>query len=373
MSKTIINLVSAETIPNVLFIKENSDADEIIFISTERMEKQNKTEAIIAGADVNIPYKLLITSPDEPEKLEKDLNRLDLDYSNDILVNLTGGTKIMAIIVYQFFSRRGTRIYYQPIGKSYFERIFPYPVEKLQIEYKLNVQEYLRSYNVSIVSKAGRPEFSYEQCIHMFDTISKKNKEELFILREFRNNTRIQKLLKSKKKINIEEKYCKEAFDSLNTKNKTEENLHSICKEFCDTYPEITKTQLNWLLGGWLEELFWYALRKNHQLEDDYLEMNCQIVKENVKNEIDILVVKENKLHLFECKTGMKVKVGDIINETIYKVTSIKSKFGINAATWLITLEEGLKEHHLARAKESRLEIVRREELQHILNGDSIL
>ena len=48
-NKVIVTIVSEQTVPNVLFIKEFSAADKYIFVSTEKMESptRNTTEKII--------------------------------------------------------------------------------------------------------------------------------------------------------------------------------------------------------------------------------------------------------------------------------------------------------------------------------------
>ena len=45
--KVLISIVSDQTIPNVLFIKDFKEMDEYVFLSTEKMEQQKKTEKII--------------------------------------------------------------------------------------------------------------------------------------------------------------------------------------------------------------------------------------------------------------------------------------------------------------------------------------
>ncbi len=46
MNKIIVSLVSDQTIPNIIFIKSNHDVAKLVFISTEKMESNKKTEWI---------------------------------------------------------------------------------------------------------------------------------------------------------------------------------------------------------------------------------------------------------------------------------------------------------------------------------------
>ena len=52
MGKTIVSLVSDQTIPNVMFIKAIGDAERLVFITAKGMEKKEKTNAILRSVGV---------------------------------------------------------------------------------------------------------------------------------------------------------------------------------------------------------------------------------------------------------------------------------------------------------------------------------
>ena len=51
--KILISIVSDQTIPNILFIREVKEVDRYIFISTKKMEGKNKTKHIIDAAGIS--------------------------------------------------------------------------------------------------------------------------------------------------------------------------------------------------------------------------------------------------------------------------------------------------------------------------------
>lgn len=58
--KTLLSLTSVQTLPNVLFAKEQSDWDRYVFISTELMEKQSVSQD---SPNENKPSLVITQSP----------------------------------------------------------------------------------------------------------------------------------------------------------------------------------------------------------------------------------------------------------------------------------------------------------------------
>jgi hypothetical protein len=82
--------------------------------------------------------------------------------------------------------------------------------------------------------------------------------------------------------------------------------------------------------------------------------------KGNDNNELDVLYIKDNRLNVIECKSFLDGREGDkILNDALYKLQAImKSKFGLNAASYLYTQSIIEKESVINRANEFGIKII---------------
>ncbi|QXP83824.1 Card1-like endonuclease domain-containing protein [Methylococcus sp. Mc7] len=93
------------------------------------------------------------------------------------------------------------------------------------------------------------------------------------------------------------------------------------------------------LHGGWLEELAWHTLQDNGAY-DARLGVNGNWETGiNSKNEFDVLATQGNQLLFVECKTLRHLEEND--NDLAYKVDSLgQDARGLFGATWLVTARE---------------------------------
>ncbi|MDT0602343.1 Card1-like endonuclease domain-containing protein [Thalassotalea castellviae] len=113
--------------------------------------------------------------------------------------------------------------------------------------------------------------------------------------------------------------------------------------------------------GGWLEEITFSYIRSLSseipELQDDghSLEIERSINGKTIKNELDVVALVNNKLHVIECKTK-KFKNGDGSN-MLYKIDSLAERLGgLKCKAALVTFYP-LNKSELARAKELNVEI----------------
>lgn len=117
----IVFLVSNQTVPNAQFAKwyrgEHPDLDaDLLFVSTAEMEKRRKSALIRDVLDMSdFPYDSYGTVEVDENSMVDMKNRLKEICSQDgngfdvsnyarIVLNMTGGTKIMSLAAFQFFS-----------------------------------------------------------------------------------------------------------------------------------------------------------------------------------------------------------------------------------------------------------------------------
>lgn len=92
--------------------------------------------------------KIIVVSEDSlPDAQQKLLNE-NFSREDKYIVNLTGGTKIMSIAVFQHFYKFNADCYYVPIATNKIENVRT--GENLPINYRVNIAEYLSLYGLYI-------------------------------------------------------------------------------------------------------------------------------------------------------------------------------------------------------------------------------
>jgi hypothetical protein len=109
------------------------------------------------------------------------------------------------------------------------------------------------------------------------------------------------------------------------------------------------------LHGGWLEEFAWHVLKDNGAFDVRLGVTGAWESGRNSKNEFDVLATQGNQLLFIECKTLRHREESD--TSLAYKVDSLgQDARGLFGATWLITAREPSPALH-ERAKQAHIRI----------------
>ncbi len=362
--RILVSLVSEQAIPTVLFIKEylldNPGKYELLFLSTDKMESNNATDNI--NNALSLSCKNAISSTvvkviphDNFDKISRILeNEILLTKDRTYIVNLTGGTKIMSIAVFKYFSaidsKSTVEMYYLSIGKNNYTQLFPKAVNR-NLTFRLSVKEYLVSYGIKFSSNSsfvGTYDDSKYFAEHIrnnyFDIISK--------LVEFQNVQYIRKQFRKKKVIDIRSPKVSEYLE----KESIDPDLfEKLLEELNFNAEMLLRSQLRYITGGWFEEFIYYKIKEKQNIPDDSILINVEYEgKEDshlANNELDIVYVNSrNGLVIVECKTAISDKE-KIMTNTLYKMAALRDDFGLQARSYLYTMSEIDKESDLARAR----------------------
>ena len=352
-NKVIVTIVSEQTVPNVLFIKEFSAADKYIFVSTEKMESptRNTTEKIIDAAGIaKSKIKTIVVIEDSLLDIDtKLIEQLDIEDDDNVLVNITGGTKIMSLGVYNYFSRNGAAdIYYIPIGKNEIRQVFPLRKNRIKsLEFRINLLDYLKAYGVQVqpVSYSSKNTFlkPVEQTSALFKSFITNRSELYYNAEEIRiNNFRGKKIEKNNEAQN---KIFESALVFSN---------YGVVFDSSDT---ISKGETKYLTGEWFEEFVYPIIKRTLNKNDDEIGMGVQLIKGDTPNEYDIVFTHNNSLYVIECKTDIadneEGKISYLFTNTLYKAATLKKEFGLWVNYFLFALNDfsDLKEEQKSRAK----------------------
>jgi hypothetical protein len=328
MNNVLVSLVSEQTVPNVLFIREKKeeigeDAIEYLFISTEEMERICKTDDINKGSHIEnsgaITIRVVEDSIRDTESKLEEFAKEKLSDTDNIIVNLTCGTKIMSIAAYEFFKKwEKSTIYYLPKGKNIYKQISPSIINnEMRLNFRISLKDYLCSYGIKIENKdlksLQKPKEYTESLFKRFieDQIDSKVIDDL---RKSRDDNRA----------------------------KLDANMSNFIKNIqFETEKEsyLKRNEICYLTGGWFEEYVYNLIRENIQLDDDKIGLNVHISRARTQNEFDVMFVHENTLYVIECKTGLREDQRDLMDDTLYKLSALRKDFGLTVRSYLFTLE----------------------------------
>lgn len=370
----LISLISDQAIPNIQMIKEVRSKYEncdYLMITTNVMEKKGVSDNILKACNIIENVRKIEVSCDSYVDIKKLIS--DLNYSDyeKIIVNITGGTKMMMLAAFDFFKEMSnTEIYYIPGNSLKYSQLYP-ENSKPTFAQKIKLKEYLTGYGFKITETESSG-ITIEQTKIIFDSYCKG---------EFDKHKDAQTILRAKRGKGILK---------IDDSNELSEFLSDI------KYTPVEKGKLNqleikYLSGEWFEEYIGYKVKTDLELSDNEILVGAKIFAESkgkninslkelidddseadnnkVENEIDVMFVYNNSLYVIECKTSIinikeepkekkdkkgniqkdengniiyypKKKKDNILGETIFKSDALKTKFGLYAKSYIFTLTD---------------------------------
>jgi len=282
--KTLICLVSKQSMANVIPALEIKP-DKVILLSTaEEKNTALNIQNALAKNNINTDIHKDLISPYKLDKIQKAINKIIAADNSEFILNVTGGTKIMAITAFEIFKENNLKVIYYDPDHHQIMKLFPgYSDEKVKLTIK--IEDYLLAYGYKItedLTNSGRAESKQK----LFNAFNETRFHEFIYFLDF---------IKKNFQLN-EPKIFKTIFDFRFTKNydaititdlKSKQNVKYGLPEF--------------KIGDWLED-FVYLKLKNKGYDD--IKYGVKIKNGKVSNEIDVIASKNCRLCLFSCKSG---------------------------------------------------------------------
>ena len=362
----LINLVSEQTIPNVQFVKwyfnQNHSPMKILLLSTKEMEKKEKSKCIkdaLNLSDSFVEWETIQTDENDISQTQNILNEyFKTNKYKNVIVNITGGTKLMSLAVFDFFnSKSDAKIFYQPIGKE-LQEIFPEQVKYDMFEV-LSLEEYLKAHGISYsFSNECVKNWGFNKAV--YDLIVEKNRELIKGMLALQNNSYFKNIYKKKDFLDFTQ-LDDSKFTEIKSPIATKENICKLLRLFGFDAAKVELKHIRYITGGWFEEFVYQKICNEYQnVDEKNVALNVTIQKGNDKNELDVIYLdKDNKLHVIECKSFVDGKEGNkVLNDALYKLQAIiKSKFGLYVKQHLYTKSIIEKGTPLNRATEFGIDI----------------
>lgn len=334
MKRIIVNIVSAQTIPNYIFIKQIFQiGDELLFISSKEMrDKINPIKETLQWSNCKSESIILEKENDEEKwnEMELQIKRV-LSHDSKYIVNLTGGTKYMSLVVQRIFEEFNSEFFYIPFPKNYILPLMSDSDQPIPIDFRISVDEYLHLHNIQASKKKITQDKAYTKSFFKLFTNSGLNDDDAEV---------IDKLRKYRDK-NIDISVVE------NLENQTEkcpriENLQLFLDRIkfeVKSLGKLSKYETQYLTGGWFEEYVFHLISKKLQPTDIQIGVEIKKTKKTNMNDLDVVFTKGNKLFVIECKTGIGPR--SLFNQIIYKASALKGYLlGLPANSYLFSLTE---------------------------------
>lgn len=370
---THLCLISQQAAPNLLpILDEQFKPKKAIFMVSNSMKKNAESlKSVFERKQIKVEIINLIDEYNFHEMKTQFLEIAEKYENENIALNVTGGTKLISIAAAEAFSCITKPIFYIDTNQN--KILFLHLDEKNKrledhaLNTKIDLKTYLNSYGNKII-KTGENLPKYENLLGLFEEQIIKNYEE------------------NKNIISSLNKYASEAKETsykckiYETPNIFSNFLEQLDKEEIIQYKNreinfIDKETHEFLSGGWLEYYAYNKIKNIKKINDISLNMKIgnSYHKDKIKyhsqnkgnnNEIDVIFLAKNRLHLIECKTGRMDKT-EKIEDIIYKLETLTEYGGIMTKKCLISYFE-VPEKIMNRAKSYKIEIIQGEQLKRL-------
>ena len=320
-------LVSKQPIPNIIPLKiENLKPNRVVLLVSDDMRTEaSRLEEVVKsfGIDVEMrgikPYTL-------SDARDVVLNVLAENSEQDIWLNVTGGTKIMALAAFEVFYTSDKRpiIYVDTQNKQIYKLS---PKEEIyRFEDVIKVKTYLRLYGQIV--EAGNRSLSREtllakKLIEDYNRFEKAlgviNSYVATLIRE--EGTETEPFTRE----DLNEKGVRELLNIL--------CVGGICRFQDNRLLFENPESVRFVAGGWLEEYVYNVVRSIDEVHDAIY--NVKVKRDyagnnSVNNEYDVVFTSNNRFFMIECKTS-RLEGPDREERTsdvIYKLDSLKERAG---------------------------------------------
>jgi hypothetical protein len=343
-------LVSEQPTPNLSPLVDASlKPDEVVLVTTPEQVKSGRAEwlaEVIKTKGIDVHFAPISTAWEYEiikNELEEQVSRFQ-DDKVQLVFNITGGTKLMSIAAYElfFFDNKGDVFYVQNdtvfwIHSSKEEKVKNHPLED-----RLKLNDFLTAHGASIkeMDQSGTPG-------------SVKELGESWLDRAEMQSAYIRKLngyaFEAERKLKVslkEEDYEDQELIVLINELEIAGMVSLEGKELIFKN-EAARFFVN---GGWLEEVIYNQLQKLFKEEP----IGAQDMAKNLlfvwkgenketgtKNELDIVFLYNNRLHIIECKTKVMTRNDNDVSDALNKLNTLKQKAGgLASKAMLISYQE---------------------------------
>jgi hypothetical protein len=350
-------LVSDQPIPNLIPLKMPNFSTEkvVLLVSPDKKVQADRIEGVIKSWKIDTE-RYPISPFDLESARDTCLDILSRLENKKVILNVTGGTKIMALAAFEVFREMKRPILYVDTQNREIQRIH-HTSEKLAFESVLKIKPYLAAYgqkifaedsdeqrvsgHSSVISTLLREINKYERAIGILN----KHSAPLRNVRTFPVEVEIDRR-------DLSKYHFDEILVLLQKNNIVAYKDNKIV--FRDYH------HVSFVSGGWLEEYVYSVVKK---ISPDDVKMSVKVEwdqkgPEPPTNEYDVIFTFKNRLYLVECKTkrfeGEDREASNA--DSIYKLDSLRDAAGGLFGKGMLVSYKKLTDSQKKRLKANKLE-----------------
>jgi len=333
-----ITLVGGQLLPVLLGIKEYQPEVVHFLISKETKNSISNLKALIIGTKTSEhecePYDL----NNIKSVCEKIINKLQEE--DEVYFNLTGGTKIMLLAAQSIMVEKKIKGFYINQDNTVLE--FP-DFKKSNITYRVSTEEFFKLSGQRVSSFKKLSDYSQQDFSTSREIEDFSEKGSLY--------TKLTKTIRDKY-----EHLPKNGFESGLNGDKVEWETGKVLVTSTGKKSYTFKSQevLNLFFdGGWWELLVAQAISGWAEADEILLKIEFPFKSDLSisKNEIDLVINRNNKLIFIECKSGK------VIQQDINKMKAIKDTYGGVASKSILVSRYPITATLMEKCKELNVEV----------------
>ncbi len=319
MTTYSVNLIGERIAPNLRFIKEFAqEVGHYIFLSTPEMQHNAKIKTYIRAYHLSQDkITTLVAHPYDIEELKQVWQNITINSEDTYLVNITGGTRTMALVTLNFFSQfSNAKIYFLPAGKGYYQEVYPnFSSDAIVFKNQLNLHEYITGFGQQIVEMKTAPTRPIDNALELM---------EKYIACHGEIN-HISELKKAQKQPSPEDR--------------------------------------QYYSGGWFEEYVFWKIKEHFHLSDDQIAFQMKIKNQKALNEYDVVFLLHDTIFILECKAYFgKINLAAKVQKALYKLGALDDELGAKAKSVFFTTYDiqgkHRKEHFIIKERSKALHVI---------------
>ncbi len=360
-------LVSGQATPNMTPALDSvMRPDEVILlVSPDMQTRAGWLEQVLKESTGVKVSRWTIEHPWDIEHIRDHLlDLLTQQEHEEIILNATGGTKPMSIAAYDVFRTLDKPVFYVHPEKDQIIWLHPPGRPRQQLADRVRIPHFIQAHGLRVTERGDIQvlpeyrEFAQEliQDIQYFA-------DALGALNWYANGA--ERALRSDK---LEPKH--QDFGALQDLLDRLEQI-GVLKVQEQRLVFSNESARFFANGGWLEQYVFATINslKKHipAIQDTAQSLSVEREPGKTANELDVVFLAENRLHLIECKAkNFKRGDGHAGAETLYKLDSLSDAIGgLQARAMLVSYKE-LPKHDMQRAKDLRIQVLHGRQLQQL-------
>ncbi len=357
MKKILFNLISGQIFPNYFLIK-HIKPDKCVNFYTEETEYQNVIfKNVLTGLDIE---EVEVTAFDFYNCYNVIKNYVEKYISNSLILNFTGGTKIMSSAAFCVFKEKKLAIKYLDSQNNKVISLENGCQNEECFCMNISVEDYFKLTDQSIDYETPNIKSEDNEDRVKFRRYMEKNYpkiEALFIQLAVKSGSEKRKWRKEDHELNVNNN--KLIYTASNKK-------YEIITNDNEKFILYNDDAFYYITGGWMENLVYEKIKNSKVYYDIRSNFKVNWAQKNTKNEFDIVATKNHFLHIFE------VKSGELNSDMILKLNSLNLLYGgLYSKSYVITYFDLGEKHKelLSRANEYKIKIIKLSDLENFLKN----